>query len=188
MRKRIGMLFAAWMLLFGIAGCDSVEDVMTAREAPAAGERQMTEEGSQEEERQTEECIYVYVCGHVAVPGVYRLAPENRICDAIRAAGGVTADGRGEKLDQAQHMTDGQTIYVPGEDEDGQAGQEDGRLDLNSATREELMTLPGIGSAKADKIIEYRESHGGFRSVEELMEIPGIKEGIYLKLKDEVKI
>lgn len=187
MRGRIGLRIVLGALLFCLAGCDSVEAVMTAREESSDSEESIQDTGFMKSDAQTEESIYVYVCGSVAVPGVYRVSSGDRICDAIRLAGGVTADGRGEALDQAQHMTDGQTIYVPGIDEAEQDRQEDGRLDLNSATREELMTLPGIGSSKADKIIEYRESHGGFRSVEELMEIPGIKEGIYQKLKDQIK-
>ena len=174
-------------LLLGLAGCDSAGTVMTAREESTDSQPQVKDSESGEQDASTEENIYVYVCGSVVSPGVYRVSHEDRICDAIRLAGGVTADGRGEALEQAQHMTDGQTIYVPGKDESEPERQEDGRLDLNSATKEELMTLPGIGSSKADKIMEYRESHGGFKAVEELMEIPGIKEGIYQKLKDQVR-
>ena len=143
-----------------------------------------------------DECIYVYVCGHVAKPGVYTLQPDARICDAISLAGGVLEDGRGETLNQAEHVTDGQTIYVPGMDEALNeavsvtvgSSEEDGRVDINIATKEELMTLPGIGESKALTIIQYREEHGAFEKIEGLMEIPGIKEGVYNKIKEKIKV
>lgn len=148
------------------------------------------------EGKTTEDCIYVYVCGHVAKPGVYTLQPEARICDAISLAGGVLEDGRGEALNQAEHVTDGQTLYVPGKDEElNGAGsvtvgssEADGRIDINLATKEELMTLPGIGESKALTIIQYREEHGAFEKIEGLMEIPGIKEGVYNKIKEQIKV
>ncbi|MEI3220322.1 MAG: ComEA family DNA-binding protein [Lachnoclostridium sp.] len=65
---------------------------------------------------------------------------------------------------------------------------DDGRVNLNLAGEEELMTLPGIGEKKAQAIISYRESHGGFQSTEELMEVEGIKTGIYEKIKDRIKV
>ena len=75
----------------------------------------------------------------------------------------------------------------------GSAGPEsgedsDGKININSATKDELMTLSGIGEKKAQAIISYRESHGGFQSAEELMEVEGIKTGTYEKIKDRIKI
>ena len=64
----------------------------------------------------------------------------------------------------------------------------DGRVSLNRASKEELMTLPGIGESKADSILEYREAHGGFQTIEELMNIPGIKEGVFQKIQDCVML
>lgn len=135
--------------------------------------------------------IYVYVCGYVNHPGVYPLKSDARICDALAMAGGVTPDGAGEMLNQAEHVTDGQTVYVPGM-QDGQTrsvdSTEDTLLNLNTVGREELMTLPGIGESKADTIIEYRKEHGYFNSIEDLMNIPGIKEGIFDKIKPYIKV
>ena len=68
----------------------------------------------------------------------------------------------------------------------GQA--EDGKVDLNHASKDELMTLPGIGDAKAESIIRYREEQGGFQSIEELMKIEGIKEGVFQKIKDDITV
>lgn len=134
--------------------------------------------------------IYVYVCGHVVTPGVYRLAADARICDALKMAGGVSDDGNPEALNQAEQMSDGQTIYVPGIGEEvsqPETTADDGLIDINTADRESLMTLPGIGESKADVIIRYREEHGSFKTIEELMEIPGIKEGVFNKMKEYIK-
>ena len=68
------------------------------------------------------------------------------------------------------------------------AQQEDGRVNLNTATKEELATLPGIGEAKAKGILAWREANGGFRQIEDLMEVEGIKDGIFSKIKDSVKV
>ncbi len=154
--------------------------------------------------------IYVFVCGHVVSPGVYELVSGDRIYDALALAGGVTEDGRAEALEQAMPVSDGQTIYVPGIDEEwerpsqtgtGTADNTDGGLsesaggsglessdcvNINTASKEELMTLPGIGESKASDIIRYREEHGSFNSIEELMNIQGIKEGVFSKVKDRI--
>ena len=134
--------------------------------------------------------IYVYVCGHVVSPGVYRLEADARICDALKLAGGVSDDGNPEALNQAEQMSDGQTIYVPGIGEEAaqpETAAKDGLIDINTADRESLMTLPGIGESKAEVIIRYREEHGLFQTIEELMEIPGIKEGVFNKMKEYIK-
>lgn len=148
--------------------------------------------------------IYVFVCGHVKSPGVYELALGSRICDALSMAGGVAEDGAYEALDQAKQVVDGETLYVPGVDEEwehslsrenanaeavsGNSETGDGKVNINSASKEELMTLPGIGESKASDIITYREEHGGFSSVEDIMNIQGIKEGVYNKIKDRITI
>lgn len=158
------------------------EDVAVPEDGDSSNGQQPNEESSSE--------IYVYVCGHVASPGVYRLEAQARICDALELAGGVSEDGNPEALNQAEPMVDGQTIYVPGTDEQAVQIQEtadDGLVDINTADREMLMTLPGIGESKADVIVRYREEHGSFQAVEELMEIPGIKEGVFNKIKEYIK-
>ncbi len=106
-------------------------------------------------------------------------------------AGGVLDEGRAEALNQAEHMSDGQTIYVPSKEEAIQEGQEaetDGLININTASKEDLMTLPGIGEAKADMILQYREEHGAFSSIDGLMEIQGIKEGVFNKIKNRIKV
>ena len=200
-----------WLFLFlGISfltGCYHSSEVMTAADVPLDGQTKQSEQGmtdsssgqnwesgsdnmnSESGLENTGQMIYVYVCGQVNEPGVYALSREARICDALEMAGGVTEDGWPEALNQAEHMTDGQTLYVPSHDEttEVQSEAEDGLVDINRANKEQLMTLPGIGESKADVIIQYREEHGAFVSPEELMQIPGIKEGVFNKIKDKIK-
>lgn len=136
-------------------------------------------------------------------PGVYELPEGSRICQAIDAAGGMLDTASTDWVNQAETAEDGQKIYVPSTEEaetmpEGQqTGQmqetssaegTDGKVHLNAASREELMTLTGIGEKKADAIIRYRESNGGFQSVDELMQVEGIKEGTYNKIKDSIVI
>lgn len=139
--------------------------------------------------------IFVYVCGAVNQPGVYELESGKRICDALEAAGGLREDAAAESLNQAQPVSDGQMVRVPvmGEEEQSQdgtsaAGVDDGRININTASVQSLMQLPGIGESKAEAIIAYREEHGAFSAVEDLMKISGIKEGVFQKIKDSVTV
>ena len=142
--------------------------------------------------------IFVDVCGEVEQPGVYELEPESRVYEAIERAGGMTDDAAGSYLNQAEKLTDGQKVYVPSEDEategrmtqemPGASSPQDGKVNLNTASKEELMTLSGIGEVKAESIIKFREEQGGFSSAEDIMKIEGIKEGVFNKIKDQIKI
>ncbi len=149
----------------------------------------------------------VYVSGYVNNPGVYELSAGSRMIDAIDAAGGYSKEAYDNYLNLASLISDGQMIYVPSEEEVSQgnvesiagnggtsgigvngnnAGNSDGLVNINSASKEELMTLPGIGESKADKIIAYREENGRFSTPEGIMEISGIKDGLYNKIKDKI--
>lgn len=136
--------------------------------------------------------LYVYVCGYVKEPGVYKLDEGARVCDALESAGGTLEDARAEALDQAVMVTDGQTIYVPGigesQNEETDSMEDDGRININQASAEQLMTLPGIGESKANVILQYRDEHGAFQTVEDLMKIPGIKQGVFDKIKNRIKV
>lgn len=189
------------------------EEIQEDKAAAGVTKEEEPEEPLQEEMQCTDDSqeVYVHVCGQVACPGVYLLPAGSRLYEAIEAAGGLSENGAGELLNQAAQIEDGQQIYVPSREEAaqfqagqsvsnmGEAGQnvsapgasgpsDDGKIDLNRATREQLMTLSGIGEAKADSIIAYREVHGGFRKIEELMEVDGIKEGVFNKVKDQIKV
>lgn len=168
-----------------------------------------TTAGEAVEEQEQQETCCVYVCGAVLTPGVYVLEAGARIYEAIEMAGGLTENAGLTAVNQAQEICDGQMIYIPTKEEaaaypvdalvaaDGAAGQTkktageqdvDGRVNLNTASETELMTLSGIGQSKAQAILLYRETHGGFSSVEEIMNVDGIKEGSYNRIKDSIKV
>ena len=162
-----------------------------------------------------EETATVYVCGAVRCPDVYTLPKDSRMIDAVNAAGGAADDAGVGFLNLASHISDGQKIYIPTEDEvekavesgelygtvvnitangvadgmnhSGNDGSIDnGMVNINTADRTTLMTLPGIGQSKADKIIAYREANGGFSCIEDIMLVGGIKEGLFNKVKDKI--
>lgn len=134
--------------------------------------------------------VTVHVAGRVAGPGVYALPSGGRVADAVVAAGGTAPDADLEQLNLAARVADGERIYVPRRGETppavvappavspsagaGKVGAPTGPVDLNTATAEQLDALPGIGPATSKAILAYRTSHGRFRSVTELLEVPGI--------------
>ena len=142
--------------------------------------------------------ICIYICGQVNTPGVYVLEEGSRVCDAFAMAGGLTADAAGDYWNQARVLQDGEMIYVPtveeAKDRESESGigqntsSNMGKININTATKEELMTLPGIGESRALSIIAYRKEHGGFSSPEEIMEVSGIKEGMYEKMKEYIMV
>lgn len=187
-------------LLLAMCGCKSraglyVEQGTTVDDGETAenAEDDTADSAGTEEEA---DMIYVQVSGAVAAPGVYKLPGGSRIFEAVELAGGVTEEADVSTLNQALVLSDGQMIYVyaVGEERTGQetgeaAGEpKDGRIDLNTATAEELMTLPGIGQSKAESIISWREENGAFESVEDILNITGIKEGVFSKIKDHIKV
>ena len=146
-------------------------------------------------EEQAKEKIYVHVCGAVVNPGVYELEKGARVYTGIQMAGGVLENAAQDFMNQAAELTDGERLYVPTVSEIEQGSEvtkteseEDSRVNINTASKEELMTLPGIGESKAESVIQYREEHGEFKEVEELTNIPGIKSGVYEKIKELVRI
>ena len=170
---------------------------------------QMAEDSEKKEETTAGKICYVHICGAVKCPGVYELMPDGRLYEAIQMAGGLTDDAAGEALNQAERIEDGSRIYVPTKDEvrngtaepeyvarnaaDAETSEDvntddTGKVNINTASKEQLMALTGIGEAKAASIIRYREEHGSFQKVEDLMEVEGIKEGVFQKVKDQIKI
>jgi competence protein ComEA len=143
--------------------------------------------------------VVVHVAGAVVRPGVYRVDGAARVDDAVAAAGGVTAEADLDTVNLAAKVADGDRVFVPRK---GQApppvaepagpteGSEppSGPVNLNTASAEELEKLPGVGPATAQAIITWRREHGGFRSVQDLLEVRGIGPAKLDSLRDQVTV
>lgn len=164
------------------------------------------------------EMIYVDVCGAVANPGVFQLAVGSRVFQAIEAAGGYLPEAVQNCVNRAGVLTDGQQLYILTQEEmerqgldpaemagasdgqmNGSAGtgqntgmtaqvQQDNRININTADEAQLTTLTGIGATRAQAIIAYREENGPFAAIEDIMNVQGIKEGTFAKIKDEIVV
>ncbi|WP_282032976.1 helix-hairpin-helix domain-containing protein [Metabacillus indicus] len=153
----------------------------------------------QSAESQPEELI-VDVKGEVKAPGVYEMKPGERYHHVIDAAGGLTEQADAAQINLAALLEDGMVVQVPkigeapneltqqpaGAHASGAGG--DKVVNLNKASSEELQTLTGIGPAKAEAIIAYREEAGGFKAVEDLMNVSGIGEKSFEKVKDSISV
>ena len=143
--------------------------------------------------------LRVYVSGAVEHPDVYTLPPHSIVKDALLAAGGAGVDADLDRINLAYPLADGQQVYVPRIGEEGspsRLGSAPGAvmqpggapININTAGQPELETLPGIGPALAARIIEYREAHGPFQSVQELDNVPGIGDALLDKIQDLVAV
>lgn len=139
--------------------------------------------------------LLVDVSGAVRKPGVVRVNSGSRVFEAVDQAGGVSEDADLRTINLAAVVRDGQKIYIPrvGErmlesTENNWSPNEKDKLDLNSASASSLEELDGIGVKTAEKIIAYREEHGGFRNVEELMQVSGIGAKTFEGLKDKITV
>jgi competence protein ComEA len=146
--------------------------------------------------------LAVQVSGAVVRPGVYELPPGSRVKDAIDAAGGFLAEADTGKINLAALLEDGQELIVPDVfGNTGGAGDEviaeedatdtetpDYLIDINYATAEELETLPGIGPTLAMRIVQYREEHGPFQTIEDIMNVSGIGQATFEAIKDYIYV
>ena len=133
--------------------------------------------------------IYVFVCGAVKNPGVYELTQGSRAFEAIVAAGGFAEDAAENEVNQAEILKDEMKLYIPTWQEfERQQEEESDKININKASQADLMTIPGVGEAKANQIIQYREENGSFQNIEDIMLISGIKEGLFNKIKDYIKV
>lgn len=156
--------------------------------------------------------IFVYVCGAVLHEGVYELESGSRVIDAINAAGGFDIEADTSYVNQAAELTDGLKIRIPKisetealsetgtgvevfseaispENGDGSGShKKDGRININTASIDELCELPGIGNGYAQRIIAYREENGSFRAVEDIMNVKGIKEKLFSQIKEYIVV
>ena len=183
---------------------------------PSAGSTDRTElSDASSEEAKT---LVVHICGAVSAPGVYELPAGSRIIDAVEAGGGFLPEADGACCNLAEEIVDGCQIYIMTKSEscaDGQTEKkagiqtspdsdmqttdrnvrsnsttalENGLVNLNTADVAALMTLPGIGESRAKAIISYREQHGAFAQIEDIMKISGIKQAAFSKIKDKITV
>ena len=194
-----------------------VEDTDQNREAePNAGSTDRTElSDASSEEAKT---LVVHICGAVSAPGVYELPAGSRIIDAVEAGGGFLPEADEACCNLAEEIVDGCQIYIMTKTENCADGQtekkagiqtspdsdmqttdrnvrsnsapalENGLVNLNTADVAALMTLPGIGESRAKAIISYREQHGAFAKIEDIMKISGIKQAAFSKIKDKITV
>lgn len=198
LKKKI-CLFGAVAVLF--AGCGREETTYLEAVQQEETEEKVTETDMREDVG----LCYVYVCGAVNEPGVYLLPVGSHIFEAVEMAGGMTEDAAEEAVNQAEPLTDGQMIKIYTQEEmlekaseqeladgqqeqTGQSAKWDGKVNINTATAEILMTLPGVGQQKAESIVSYREENGAFSSVDAIKKVSGIKDGVYNQIKDKITV
>lgn len=204
MKRWIRIWIGVLLLLSVLAGCGTKpEEILLAADASVQQEVPSQKQDSIQELSVTEpqedlvqtDTIFVYVCGAVCNPGVYELPAESRAYEAVTQAGGMQEEAAGTAVNLAEVLTDGQKLQIPfqGEVSDIQVSDNgdvttDSRVNINTASLEELMTLKGIGQTRAEQILEYREKHGSFASPEAIMNVDGIKQGTYDKIKDNIRV
>ena len=157
-----------------------------------AGEKEEMEAGdSAGSEVETEVQICVDISGAVQVPGVYHLREGDRVYQAVEMAGGLLENADRDSINQAAVLKDGEKIRIYTQEEAADLAESEkaaGLVNLNTADVDALCTLTGIGESRAQDIIAYREAHGSFQSVEEIMNVSGIKETTFQKIKDKIVV
>ncbi len=166
---------------------------------------------NEEKTNSQEDKIVVHITGEVKKTGILTLNKGARIADAIKAAGGTTSEADINEVNLAYELQDGQKIYIPNkkdkqkneskvyitsesgnnviiEGNTSETGGKNKKVNINNATKSELETLPGIGEAMANRIIEYREQNGKFQKIEDLKNVKGIGEAKFDKIKELVTV
>ncbi|MDO5539143.1 MAG: helix-hairpin-helix domain-containing protein [Eubacteriales bacterium] len=202
----IGMVL---VLACGLTGCRQAPSIVWEDTADSIQIRQTEREsesmtGNMQQETISAEStdkavIMVDICGAVVHPGVYELEEGARVCDVIACAGGLLSDADRKTLNQAAllHDADKVIVYTYEEIQAGAGDQlsgensgtgHQGKVNINTADAEELCTLKGIGESRARDIIAYRTSNGAFQTIEEIMNVNGIKEATYSGIKDYISV
>jgi competence protein ComEA len=189
----------------GVDPSGTDQDQPAASSPPQAGGAEGATTEAADDGPDTPAELTVHVTGAVVTPGLVVVDGSARVGDAVSAAGGLTSEAAPELVNLARPLTDGEHVHVPQVGEDplppdgsGTDGADpgasepgtdpEGRIDLNHATVEQLETLPGIGPAKADAIVQHREAHGPFAVPGDLRAVPGIGEATFQRLADLVTV
>ncbi len=146
----------------------------------------------------TDRKLFAYICGEVQKPGVYEVKEGSRIVEILEMAGGFTDEACENYLNLAEPVYDGEKIYVPSEEEiqsgsfaENESSINDGtnrKVNINTADEKTLQTLPGIGENKAEAIVSYRKKNGSFDKTEDIMNVSGIGESIFDRIKDLITV
>ena len=142
--------------------------------------------------------MYVDISGCVKSPGIYKIKRNTRLFEVIELAGGLTKDADYNGFNQAEHIEDGDKIIIPAKNQESDSASasqgnnatasNNGKININTADSAALQEIPGVGPATAEKIISYRETNGRFRNKEDLMNVSGIGEKTFEKMKDMITI
>lgn len=199
----MGMFFCLVMFVTGCTGKDEAIVLIPSGEAAMeyatleaveqAAEPMGSSETVQEPSKAAPQTVYVYVCGAVRDPGVVEVPEGSRAEEALWLAGGMTAEADPFYVNLAETVTDGQKLYFPTLEEAETLEAEvkaaaEGLVNINTASVEELCTLPGIGASRAADIVLYREKNGAFQKKEDIMKVSGIKQNAYDKLCDKITV
>lgn len=180
------------LLLVGVGGLFSKKEEPV--EEPAVVETTMLAEKTEVSTTQ-EAVIFVDIKGAVKNPGVYQMKAGDRVKDALDAAGGLTDEADSQKVNLAQRVEDQMVIVVPKVGEEvteipaggtSKEAAKDGKVNINTATVEELKTLKGVGEKKAEAIIEYRKKNGSFKTKEDLMKVRGIGKKLFESFQERI--
>lgn len=180
------------LLLVGVGGLFSKKE--EAVEEVTVVETTMLAEKT-EDSTTKEAVIFVDIKGAVKNPGVYQMKAGDRVKDAIDAAGGLTDEADSQKVNLAQRVEDQMVIVVPKVGEEAteipagamsKEATKDGKVNINTATVEELKTLKGVGEKKAEAIIEYRKKNGSFKTKEDLMKVRGIGKKLFESFQERI--
>ena len=211
-KKQKIVLFIIIIITLGIAYYTytiKINDQFNIEEQNLEVEENKIKESNKIEEETTK--IVVHVSGAVRNEGIVELKEKSRIADAIEMVGGVTEDAYMKDVNLATILEDGMKIYIPTKEEVEKQGEnindsvskdrnldiynngsntskKNNKVNINTASKEELDTLPGIGESTANKIINYRKENGKFKTIEEIKEVSGIGDSKYEQIKNLIEI
>ncbi len=195
MRNIVVLVVIISLFLAGCQRTDTDEIILSSVESEKVDDKAPSEPV---EVPDTNETVVIFVCGAVADPGVYTLEEDKRIIDAVEAAGGFSENADESYLNLAATLQDGMKLQIPTQDETAsledfnssfsKSESENTLVNINSASKEELKSLPGIGDGIAGKIIDYRTEKGRFTCIEDVMKVSGIKDKLFAKIKDYITV